>query len=201
MAKKQESKKKVEKLEREYNVPLRRDWLKAPKYKRAKRAVHSLQDFLAKHMKCEDIKLGPKVNELIWKEGIKNPPHHVKIKAIRTEDDQVHAELVGFTYVVKKKVEKEEKTKLEQAAEKFGVKAPKKVKKEEVIEEKREEAVKEKAETAKEIQKEEIDELKKEVKVPEYTPAPADKSREDDGLKHPEHTHGSQKMPPHHGHV
>ena len=198
MAKKAEVK-KVEKLEREYNVPLRKGWLKAPKYKRSKKAVTTLREFLIKHMKCEDVKIGPKVNQLIWKNGIKNPPHHVKVKAIRTDENVVLAELSGFEYIVKKKVEKEEKSKLEQAAEKLGMKAPKKEKKEEVIEEKREEVVKEKAEKAKEIQKEEIKEIKKEEsKVAEkYVP----KKKEDDGLKHPEHTHGSQQMPPHHGHV
>ena len=37
-------------LERTYNVPLRKEWLKVPKYKRAKKAVTALRQFLVKHM-------------------------------------------------------------------------------------------------------------------------------------------------------
>ena len=38
-------------LEREYIVPLKRGSLKVPRYKRAKKAVKTLKEFLAKHMK------------------------------------------------------------------------------------------------------------------------------------------------------
>ena len=41
-------------LERTYNVPLRREWLKAPKYKRSKKAIAALKQFVAKHMKAAE---------------------------------------------------------------------------------------------------------------------------------------------------
>ena len=41
-------------LEREYIVPLRREWLKVAKFKRANRAVKALKKFLARHMKVYD---------------------------------------------------------------------------------------------------------------------------------------------------
>ena len=96
----------VAKLEREYIIPLRREFLKVPKYKRAKKAVTALKQFLSKHMKCPVVKVGPELNKLVWKRGIKYPPHHVKVKAIRTGDNEVLAEVSGVEYVVKKKVEK-----------------------------------------------------------------------------------------------
>lgn len=82
-------------LEREYNVPLRKGWLKAPRYKRSKKAVTVLKQFLEKHMKSDDVKLGMHVNQHIWKHGIKNPPHHVKVKVVKFDDGSVKAELEG----------------------------------------------------------------------------------------------------------
>jgi large subunit ribosomal protein L31e len=80
-------------LERIYNVPLRREWLKVPKYKRAKKAVTALKQFIEKHMKSEDIKVGRFANLLIWQNGIKNPPHHIKIVAKKFAKGQVQVEL------------------------------------------------------------------------------------------------------------
>ena len=87
------------KLERTYNVPLRRGFKKAVRYKKAKKAVKTLQEFLARHMKVDikNVKIGPIVNEKIWERGIRKPPHHVKVTAIK-EDDIVKAELFGFKY-------------------------------------------------------------------------------------------------------
>ena len=53
--KKKEEKKII--LERVYNVPLRKEWLKSPKNKRAKKAVTALKKFLVRHMKSDKIKV------------------------------------------------------------------------------------------------------------------------------------------------
>jgi large subunit ribosomal protein L31e len=169
MAEKKKESKKVEKIERDYIVPLRKQVLKSPKYKRSKKAVDTLRIFLKKHMKCEDVKIGKNLNEFIWNRGIKNPPHKVEVHVVKTEDNQVLAELKGFTYVVKKKEEKKEKSRLEEAAEKMGFKAGKEGKKEkteEILKEKEKEA-RDKEEPSKEEvkkEKEEIKEMKEEFK-------------------------------------
>ena len=92
MAKKEEPKME---LEREYNVPLRKGWLKSPKYKRAKKAVKTLREFLQKHMKSENVKIGKYANLDIWKKGIKNPPHHIKVNVTKDSEGKVMAEIVG----------------------------------------------------------------------------------------------------------
>ncbi len=81
-------------LQRTYNVPLRKEWLKVPKYKRAKKAVNALRIFLKKHTKCDSVILGKYANESIWKKGIKNPPHHIKVDVLK-EDNKAIAELSG----------------------------------------------------------------------------------------------------------
>lgn len=84
------------KIERVYNIPLRKEWLKVPKYKRAKKAVAAVREFLQKHMKSENVKLGPELNKLVWIHGIKNPPHHVKVTVVKNDDGRVDAELFGY---------------------------------------------------------------------------------------------------------
>ncbi len=92
MAKKQE-KKTV--LERTYNVPLRKEFLKAPRWKRTPKAAKALKMFISRHMKSENVKIGKYANMELWKHGMKNPPHHIKVEAVKDEDGLVRVELVG----------------------------------------------------------------------------------------------------------
>src|SRR3989338_974881 len=82
-------------LERTYTVPLRREYLKVPNCNRTKKAVLALRQFLAKHMKSEDVRLSTTLNNELWKHGIKNPPHHVKVTVSKDEKGAVTAELFG----------------------------------------------------------------------------------------------------------
>jgi len=85
-------------LERTYIIPLRREWLRVPKYRRAKRAVHAVQNFLKRHMKAKDlenVKLGRFLNEAIWARGINNPPHKIKVNVNKDDKGLVFAELYG----------------------------------------------------------------------------------------------------------
>ena len=104
MAKKKTAEAKVE-LERVYNIPLRKEFQKAPKHKRAKKAVTAVRNFLEKHMKSNNVKIGKYLNLDIWKHGIKNPPHHIKVNAKKDSDGKVSAEIIGAP-VEKKKAEK-----------------------------------------------------------------------------------------------
>ena len=148
-------------LERTYNVPLRKAFRKAPKYKRAKRAVNALRKFIARHMKSPNIKIGRHLNQEIWKHGIQNPPHHVKVTLIKDDEGLVKAELFGFKY---EEMTKEEMEKIEEKKEE---KKPAKKEKEVTELEKEIETV------AKEIKKE--PEKKPEPKVEEKKPKPAKK--------------------------
>ncbi len=146
-------------MERVYNVPLRREFLKVPKYKRAKKAVIALREFLIRHMKSENIIIGREVNEYIWTKGIENPPHHVKIVA-KKEEDKVFVNLADKK---ESKAEKEKKEKLEKKREKT------KKRKEALAEDKKEDENKSLEETLKEKEENEVEKLeekddKKEVK-------------------------------------
>jgi large subunit ribosomal protein L31e len=100
------------KLERIYTIPLRKNFVKVPKYYRSKRAINQIKAFIVRHMKVEEenIKIGKNLNEQVWMHGIKNPPGKVKVKIVK-DDNKVTVELVGFEY----KVEKVQKEKTEKA--------------------------------------------------------------------------------------
>ena len=66
-------------LERIYTVPLGRAWV-APKYRRAEKAVTVLRQFVARHMKPDEVIIDLSVNEEIWKRGIQNPPRKIRVK-------------------------------------------------------------------------------------------------------------------------
>ncbi|MBN1544290.1 60S ribosomal protein L31 [Candidatus Woesearchaeota archaeon] len=96
--------------ERTYTIPLRKEYMKAPMYRRAKKAVNAVRTFMKKHMKCETILIGPKLNLKIWEHGIKNPPHRVKVTAVKDDkEDTARVELFGFEFKPKEKKEKKEK--------------------------------------------------------------------------------------------
>ncbi len=82
-------------LERTYTIPLRKGWLKAPRYRRAKKAVNTVKEFLIRHMKSEDVRLGTHLNLEIWKHGMQNPPSRVKVNVSKDDKDVVRAELFG----------------------------------------------------------------------------------------------------------
>ncbi len=144
-------------LERAFNVPLRKEYLKAPHYKRTPKAVRALKEFLIRHMKSDKISIGQYANLKLWQHGIREPPHHIRIVAKKDESGMVFAELEGAP--VEAPVEPEMKAGKAPAKEKKEVPADFKK-----IEEKVEQVKEEKAEQAKEIQKEEIQEMKKETK-------------------------------------
>jgi len=117
--------------ERLYTIPLRKEFLKAPRVKRANRAVKTIQTFLKRHMKTDEVKVSQKVNETIWVRGIHHPPSKIKLKA-RREGEIVYALLPDEKLEIKKKEEKKpEDTGMPQSAlQKKAVELSEKLKKE-----------------------------------------------------------------------
>lgn len=89
MAKKESQ--KIEKLEREYVIPLREKCRPSPRYKKTPKSVKTIKEFLVRHMKIRDgdlnkIKIDLYLNEYLWTRGIKKPLHKVKIRAVKEGD-------------------------------------------------------------------------------------------------------------------
>ena len=146
-------------LEREYIVPLRRKFLRTPKYKRVPKAVKALKQFIVRHMKVYDkdfnkIKIDKFLNEELWFRGIRKPLGKVKVKARKFESGIVKVELVELPSALKFKKEKEEKV---------GKEIEKK-REEKKVEEKKEE-VKEDEQLLEKVGKTEIKEEEKKEEV------------------------------------
>jgi large subunit ribosomal protein L31e len=117
MAKEKKSEPKIV-LEREYIVPLRSEWLKVPKYKRANKAVKALKQFMVQHMKIYDrdlrkIKIEQILNNEIRYRGMKKPLGKIKVLAKKYDNDIVRVELVNIPEHVKFARLREEKGKVE----------------------------------------------------------------------------------------
>jgi len=104
-------------IEREYIVPLRKGWLKVPKYKRANKATKTLKEFLAQHMKVYDrdlrkIKLDVDLNNELRFRGMQKPLAKVKVKAKKFDNGIVRVELVDLPVHIKfERLRKEKKLK------------------------------------------------------------------------------------------
>src|SRR3989344_4170423 len=79
--------------EKIFTIPLR-DAYRIERNYRAARASRNVREFLVKHMKSENIKLGKSINEELWSRGIQKPPRRIRVHVIK-EDDIIYAELVG----------------------------------------------------------------------------------------------------------
>jgi large subunit ribosomal protein L31e len=149
MAKKEEAAKVV--LERTYVIPLRRETLKVPPFRKANKAAKTVREFVMKHMKSDNVVIGKYLNLNIWKHGAKNPPGKVKVNVAKDDKGRVIVEIFGAPKEAKIEEKKKEAVKKEEKEIKI-----------EKAEEKTESAKEEKATEAREIEKEEIKELQKE---------------------------------------
>ncbi len=100
-------------IEKEYTISLREKVRSVPRYKKTNKAVRTIKEFLARHMKVYDrdlkkIKIDKYLNEHLWHRGIGNPLHKVKVKA-RKEGDIVKVELADLPEKLKFKKLREEK--------------------------------------------------------------------------------------------
>lgn len=167
MAKKEAEPKVI--LEREYIIPLRREWLKVPEYKRANKAVKAIKQFLVRHMKIYDRDLGKiKINILLNNElrfrGMRKPPSKIKVKARKFDDDTVRVELVEIPKIIKYKLEREKKKKEAVKEVKEEEKKEEEKKEEKPEEEEKEEEIKEKEEKKEAVKEEGLMKAKQEAK-------------------------------------
>lgn len=109
----------AEQTERTYTIPLRKAFLRAPDYKRAKRSVNEIRYFLQRHLKSDNISIGKHLNDAIWARGGKHPPSKIKVKVLKDKDNKVLVELPQFEFDIKKeqKQEKEKKQEPKQQAQ------------------------------------------------------------------------------------
>ncbi|HDH41896.1 MAG TPA: 50S ribosomal protein L31e [Candidatus Altiarchaeales archaeon] len=75
-------------MEKIYTIPLR-DAFKAPRTKRANKAVKIVKKFLAEKLRLGDVKLDSSVNNALWNRGIGKPPRRIKVGVTREGDSAI----------------------------------------------------------------------------------------------------------------
>ncbi|MBI2148058.1 50S ribosomal protein L31e [Candidatus Woesearchaeota archaeon] len=132
--------------EKIFTIGLRKEFLKKPKYRRAKKAVTAVKEFIIQHLKVKEVKIGPNLNSKIWERGKRNPPSKIKVKGL-VEEGIAYVELPEFEFKPKPKEEKKlEKTSKKESVEVAKEEQKKEQEKESIKELAHEEKVKEKKE-------------------------------------------------------
>jgi|SRR3989344_495502 len=160
-------------LEREYIVPLRAGFLKVPQYRRGKKAVKTLKEFLAQHMKVYDrdlrkIKLAVDLNNEILFRGVRKPPVRIKVKAVKYEDGIVRVNLSELPMALQFKKAKQAKKEILKTPKKQKAKT---IEDKQTPEEKKEheEKVKDEKEKQASVAEENIKEFDTKAKVAKHT--------------------------------
>ena len=85
-----------------HTIPLADAW-KASRLRRADAAIRLIREYARRHAKAPNVKISPKVTELVWRDGRQNPPRRVRVVLEKTDDETVYVRLEG------EKTEEEEK--------------------------------------------------------------------------------------------
>jgi len=75
--------------EKIYTISLRHVWVVTPRGKRAPRAVRDVRDFVARHMKAEEVAMSNEVNAALWSRSINKPPRKITVRAVKDKEGKV----------------------------------------------------------------------------------------------------------------
>ncbi len=96
-------------MERTYTIPLRKEFQKVPTYKKSKKAMKAIKEFMMRHMHAanfEAVKVLNELNNQVWLHGIRNPPPKIKVICKKLENGNVLVQLFGQPFPEEKKEEK-----------------------------------------------------------------------------------------------
>jgi ribosomal protein L31E len=113
-------------MERTYTIPLRKEFQKVPTYKKSKKAMKAIKEFMVRHMHAanfEAVKVLNELNNEVWMHGIRNPPPKIKVTCKKLENGNVLVQLFGQPFPEAKKEEKKQGM-ASKVAEKITGKAP-----------------------------------------------------------------------------
>jgi len=75
--------------EKVYTIPLRHAWVVTPRGKRAPRAVRDVRNYVARHMKSDEVAISNEINSQIWGRSINKPPRKVTVRAVKDKEGKV----------------------------------------------------------------------------------------------------------------
>ena len=75
--------------EKVYTIPLRHVWVVTPRGKRAPRAVRDVRNYVARHMKADEVAVSNEINTEIWSRSINKPPRKITVRAVKDKEGKV----------------------------------------------------------------------------------------------------------------
>ncbi|HXX73074.1 MAG TPA: 50S ribosomal protein L31e [Candidatus Acidoferrales bacterium] len=75
--------------EKVYTISLRHAWVVTPRGKRAPRAVRDVRNYVARHMKSDEVAISNEINSQIWGRSINKPPRKVTVRAVKDKEGKV----------------------------------------------------------------------------------------------------------------
>jgi large subunit ribosomal protein L31e len=72
--------------ERMFTIPLRKELLKAPKYKRSTKAVRATRAYLIKKTHADNVLIGQELNHKLHEHGRKYPPTKIQVKVYKFKE-------------------------------------------------------------------------------------------------------------------
>jgi len=75
--------------EKVYTIPLRHVWVVTSRGKRAPRAVRDVRNYVARHMKSDEVAVSNEINSEIWGRSINKPPRKIKVRAVKDKEGKV----------------------------------------------------------------------------------------------------------------
>jgi len=75
--------------EKVYTIPLRHVWVVTPRGRRAPRAVRDVRDYVARHMKADEVAVSNEINSELWRRSINKPPRKITVRAVKDKEGKV----------------------------------------------------------------------------------------------------------------
>ncbi len=75
--------------EKVYTISLRHVHVVTPRGKRAPRAVRDVRDFVARHMKADEVAISNEINSELWARSINKPPRKITVRAVKDKEGKV----------------------------------------------------------------------------------------------------------------
>jgi len=72
--------------EREMTINLRRAYL-SHGYNKAPRAVRLVRKIVQRHLKVDEVKIMPEVNQFLWRRSKRKVAHRIKVRIVKTKDN------------------------------------------------------------------------------------------------------------------
>ena len=75
--------------EKVYTISLRHVYAVTPRGRRAPRAVRDVRNYVARHMKSEEVAVSNEINSAIWSRSINKPPRKITVRAVKDKEGKV----------------------------------------------------------------------------------------------------------------